>query len=140
MKKTMGSSQQDREGKTQPNNEPRKARPEKIQDRDRSEGPPPHLGSASWIFPVNCVIESIGGFFTFESAIMIGQKRVRVTTEVLRGVANSRAKAPSLLQISSQIRKEAIPIYYRARILFLYTGEILNHQRLLSQGYLHSCA
>ena len=46
---------------------------------------------------------------------------------------DSRAKTPSLLQISSQIRKEAIPIYYGEDI-FLYTGEILNRQDHLAKA------
>ena len=57
------------------NNGPRKLGPRKFRTGIGVKylRSPPHLGSASWIFPVNCVIESIGGFH-FEGAIMIGQK------------------------------------------------------------------
>ena len=127
MKKTVGSSQQDREGKSS-QKWTKKARPEKIQDRDRSEVPvlatTPRVGFMDLSGELrNRIYREV---LHFEGAIMIGQKDQSGDRGTSRH-SDSRAKTPSLLQISSQIRKEAISIYYGENT-FLYTGEILNHQ------------
>ncbi|OCL10499.1 hypothetical protein AOQ84DRAFT_214789 [Glonium stellatum] len=67
----------------------------------------------------------------FEDAIMVGQKSQTGDRHAVRD-SDSWAKRLSLLHISSQIRKEAISIYYGENT-FLYTGELLNHPAHLAK-------
>lgn len=127
MKKTMGSSQQDPEGKS---SQPRtkKVRPEKTQDQDRSEVPAlattPRVGFMDLSGELrNQIYRDV---LHFEDAIVIGQNGQSGYRSAWRGNV-SRANTPSLLKISSQIRKEAISIYYGENT-FLYTGELISHQ------------
>lgn len=121
MKKTMGPPQQDRKGKSS-QQRTKKARPEKIRDRDRSEVPA--LATTPRVSFMDLSGELRNQIYRevlhFEDEIMIGHGDENGDR------SDSRAKMPSLLQISSQIRKEAISIYYGENT-FICNGEIPNH-------------
>lgn len=123
----MGSSQQDREEKSN-RQRTKKAQPKKIQDRGRSKvltlATTPRAGFMDLSGELrNQIYREI---LHFEGEIIIGQKGQSGDRGTSRG-SKPKAKTLSLFQISSQIRKEAISIYYGENTFF-YTGEILDRQ------------
>ena len=133
IKKTIGSSQQNREEKSN-QQRTKNAQPKKIQDRDRSKVPTltttPRVGFMDLSGELrNQIYREV---LHFKDEIIIGQKGRRGNRGASRG-SKPQAKTLSLLQISSQIRKEAISIYYGENAFF-YTGEILDRQGHLAKA------
>ncbi|OCK99225.1 uncharacterized protein K441DRAFT_209727 [Cenococcum geophilum 1.58] len=132
IKKTMGLSQQDQEEKSN-QQRTKKAQPKKIPDRDRSKVPTltttPRVGFMDLSGELrNQIYREV---LHFEGEIIISERGRSGD----RGVwldSKPRAKTLSLLQISSQIRKEAISIYYGENTFF-YAGEILDRQGHLAK-------